>query len=147
VPATSNTFNGGIQLIGGILQVSGKAITAQGNALATSGTGTALLADSAGSTAINWLSWMAGSLFGIFLTQFIPVQWGLGFAGFLALLGIALSLVTTQLRFLAASLSAVLAIGLIELPFNLIVLFGILISIAICDQLALYRSRAVDLKG
>jgi len=101
----------------------------------------------AGSTAINWLSWMAGSLFGIFLTQFIPVQWGLGFAGFLALLGIALSLVTTQLRFLAASLSAVLAIGLIELPFNLNVLFGILISIAICDQLALYRSRAVDLKG
>jgi len=100
----------------------------------------------AGSNAINWLSWMTGSLVGIFLTQFIPVQWGLGFAGLLALLGIAMTLVTTQLRFLAACLSAVVAISCIELPFNLNVLFGILISIAICDQLALYTQREVDLK-
>ena len=99
-----------------------------------------------GSNAINWLSWMTGSLFGILLTQFIPVQWGLGFAGLLALLGISMTLVTTQLRFLAASLSAVLAICFIDLPFNLNVLFGILISIAICDQLALYSSNETALK-
>ncbi len=90
----------------------------------------------AGSNAMNWSSWMSGSLIGIFLTQFIPTHWGLGFAGILALLGISLSLVSSQLRLLAGALAAVTAIYFIDLPFNLNVLFAILVSIAICDQLS-----------
>jgi len=100
----------------------------------------------AGSNVMNWLSWMSGSLMGIFLTQFIPTQWGLGFAGILALLGISLSLVSSQLRLLAAALSAACAIYFVDLPFNLNVLLGILISIAICDQLSFHGSKIMPSK-
>ena len=93
-----------------------------------------------GSNAMNWSSWMSGSLMGIFLTQFIPTHWGLGFAGILALLGISLSLVSDTLRLLSGALAAVSALYFIDLPFNLNVLLAILVSIAICDQWALRKS-------
>lgn len=96
----------------------------------------------AGSNTMNWCSWMTGSLLGIFLTQFIPTQWGLGFAGILALLGISLGLVSSQFRFLAACIAAVVSVYCVDLPFNLNVLLGILVSIAICDQFSLHLSES-----
>jgi predicted branched-subunit amino acid permease len=100
-----------------------------------------------GSNAMNWSSWMSGSLLGIFLTQFIPTHWGLGFAGILALLGISLSLVSSQLRLLSGALAAVTAIYFIDLPFNLNVLLGILVSIAICDQLSFQLTKNQSLQN
>lgn len=100
-----------------------------------------------GSNAMNWSSWMSGSLLGIFLTQFIPTHWGLGFAGILALLGISLSLVSSQLRLLSGALAAVTAIYFIDLPFNLNVLLGILVSIAICDQLSFQLTKYQSLQN
>lgn len=40
----------------------------------------------------NWASWQGASLLGIGLAQVVPTQWGLGFAGVLALLGVGCSL-------------------------------------------------------
>ncbi len=40
----------------------------------------------------NWLSWQLASLLGIVLADRVPTEWGVGFAGVLALLGIAYSL-------------------------------------------------------
>jgi predicted branched-subunit amino acid permease len=43
----------------------------------------------AGGGALNWASWQLASLTGIALAQSVPLQWGLGFAGILALTGVA----------------------------------------------------------
>ena len=101
----------------------------------------------AGSNALNWFSWMLGSLTGLFLTQFIPIDWGLGFAGFLALLGVAMTLVSSHLRLLAAVLSGVLAVYFVDLPLKLNTMLAILISIAVCDQFELYAARQLKPKN
>ena len=44
-----------------------------------------------GSASWNWLSWQIPSLLGIVLADRVPTDWGLGFAGVLALLGITYS--------------------------------------------------------
>ena len=45
-----------------------------------------------GNCAIAWFSWVGASLLGIALANSIPLSWGLGFAGILALLGIMLKI-------------------------------------------------------
>ena len=45
-----------------------------------------------GGAALNWTAWQVPSMIGIFLADAVPVHWGIGFAGTLALLGIAASL-------------------------------------------------------
>jgi predicted branched-subunit amino acid permease len=52
----------------------------------------AQLAYLAGGGALNWASWQLASLTGIALAQSVPLHWGLGFAGILALTGVACSL-------------------------------------------------------
>jgi len=44
----------------------------------------------------NWTAWQAGSLIGIFLGSAIPTEWGLGFAGTLAILCITVPLVVNR---------------------------------------------------
>lgn len=44
-----------------------------------------------GNSAVNYLSWMTASVIGVVLAQWIPTEWGLGFAGILALVGVMAS--------------------------------------------------------
>jgi predicted branched-subunit amino acid permease len=44
----------------------------------------------------NWAAWQIGSLIGIFLGSAIPTEWGLGFAGTLAILCITVPLVVNR---------------------------------------------------
>jgi predicted branched-subunit amino acid permease len=41
-----------------------------------------------GGIAANWIAWQVPSLIGIFAADAVPVHWGMGFAGTLALLGV-----------------------------------------------------------
>ena len=52
----------------------------------------------AGNAMVGWVNWMAFSLIGVLLANVLPVEWGLGFAGILALVGILCSLVQTPLQ-------------------------------------------------
>ena len=45
-----------------------------------------------GAASTNWLAWQVPSIAGILLANAVPLSWGLGFAGVLALLGVLLSL-------------------------------------------------------
>ena len=45
-----------------------------------------------GGVALNWCAWQIPSIAGILLANHVPTEWGLGFAGVLALLGLAYSL-------------------------------------------------------
>ena len=86
----------------------------------------------AGSCAINWLSWISCSLLGIVLANVIPVSWGLGFAGILALLGILCSLVSSPLRAVAAGVSGAAAVAAFALPLKLNILVAIAAAVAVC---------------
>ncbi|WP_334133701.1 AzlC family ABC transporter permease [Tepidimonas sp.] len=86
----------------------------------------------AGSCGINYAFWMAASILGIALANVIPVAWGLGFAGTLALLGVACSLATSRLRVLSALVSGLAAVAAWALPLRLNIVVAIAAAVAVC---------------
>ena len=86
----------------------------------------------AGNCALGWVNWMAASLLGIALANAIPVSWGLGFAGILALMGIMSSLATTRLRALAAVVAGSVAVVTYALPLKLNIMVAIVLAVAVC---------------
>jgi len=89
----------------------------------------------AGNCALGWTNWMLASLLGMALANAIPVHWGLGFAGILALLGIMSSLATTRLRVLAAGVAGSVAVVTYALPLKLNIIVAIVLAIAVCLML------------
>ncbi|MCU0763285.1 MAG: AzlC family ABC transporter permease [Hydrogenophaga sp.] len=86
----------------------------------------------AGNCAVNYLSWMGMSLVGIALANAIPTEWGLGFAGILALLGVLASLATSKLRLVSAGVAGAAAVAAWALPLKLNILVAIASAVAIC---------------
>ncbi len=86
----------------------------------------------AGNCALNWLSWVGAGLLGIALSNAIPLSWGLGFAGILALLGIMCSLATTRLRVVSAGVAGAAAVAAFALPLKLNILVAIAAAVAVC---------------
>lgn len=85
-----------------------------------------------GTNWINWLSWMSGSFIGISLTAYIPIEWGLGFAGTLALLGMTCMLVNNWLKLLGVVVSSVAAIVAFALPLKLNIVVAIACAVMLC---------------
>jgi predicted branched-subunit amino acid permease len=90
-----------------------------------------------GGCATNWGSWQAASLLGIVLAHSVPPEWGLGFAGILALLGVACSLASSRLRVVAAGVAGAAAVAAFALPFKL----NIVVAIAAAVALALLLEK------
>lgn len=85
-----------------------------------------------GGCATNWGSWQAASLLGIFLAHAVPTHWGLGFAGILALLGVACSLASSKLRLVSAGVAGAAAVAAFALPFKLNIVVAIAAAVALC---------------
>ncbi len=83
-----------------------------------------------GNCLTGWTSWVVASLVGIALANSIPLSWGLGFAGILALLGILCSLVATRLRALAAAVAGAAAVAAYGLPLKLNIVVAIAAAVA-----------------
>ncbi len=76
----------------------------------------------------NWAAWQIGSIAGIFLGSAVPPEWGLGFAGTLAIICIAVPLVAGRAALcgvLVAGATAVLAAGL---PYKLGLLAAVVLG-------------------
>ncbi|RJG15338.1 AzlC family ABC transporter permease [Massilia cavernae] len=74
----------------------------------------------------NWAAWQVGSIAGIFLGSAVPPEWGLGFAGTLAIICITVPMVINSAALcgvVVASATAVLAYGL---PYKLGLLAAVL---------------------
>jgi predicted branched-subunit amino acid permease len=86
----------------------------------------------------NWLAWQAGSIAGVFLGSAVPLEWGLGFAGTLAIICITVPLVQNRAALcgvLVASVTAVLGAGLpYKLGLLVAVIFGMLSAMAVEDN-------------
>ena len=99
-----------------------------------------------GSAASNWLAWQVPSIAGIVLANAIPLSWGLGFAGVLALLGILLSMLGDRTSWLATLVACTAAIAAFALPLKLNILVAIVAAVAAgrgaeAAARALHRSR------
>ena len=84
-----------------------------------------------GSAAWNWLSWQGASLLGIVLADRVPTEWGLGFAGVLALLGITYSLLSDKKTWIAAGVAAFVAVATFALPLKLNIVTAIAAAVAV----------------
>ena len=99
----------------------------------------------AGNSTMAWCSWIGSSLLGMALANAIPVAWGLGFAGILALLGILCSLATTRLRVLSGAVAGAAAVASFALPLKLNILVAIAAAVSVC--LLLEKVPAVRAPG
>ena len=84
-----------------------------------------------GGVAVNWTAWQVMSVAGILLADVIPTEWGLGFAGSLALLGITGTLLIDRGTWIAAAVAACAAFAAFALPFHLNIVVAIAAAIAI----------------
>ena len=94
----------------------------------------------AGNTMVIWLGWIVPSLIGVVASNFIPTEWGLGFAGILALLGIMCSLASTRLRLVSAAVAGLTATAAWALPFKLNIVLAIAAAVLLCLGLEQRRS-------
>ena len=67
----------------------------------------------------NWAAWQVGSIAGIFLGSAVPEQWGLGFAGTLAIICIMIPLMAGRAALCGVAVAAVVAVQAHALPYKL----------------------------
>jgi len=84
-----------------------------------------------GGAVVNTAAWHVPSLIGIFMASSIPVHWGIGFAGTLALLGIALSLLSDRASGVAGAVAGCAAVAAYALPLKLNIVVAIAAAVAI----------------
>ncbi len=97
-----------------------------------------------GNTGLNWLSWTVANCLGVLLAQWVPVDWGLGFAGMCALTGLTISLAQDGMKSLSAGLAGAAAVASAALPLKLNILLGIAVAVALCLLIA---PRPVQVKA
>jgi predicted branched-subunit amino acid permease len=83
-----------------------------------------------GLVAVNWTAWNVAIVVGVLSASYIPVQWGLGFAGTLALLALLVCLIGDRLSGLAALMAAAVGVALYALPFKLFIVVAVLAGVA-----------------
>lgn len=81
-----------------------------------------------GSVACNWAAWQGASVIGIVLADQVPTQWGLSFAGVLALLGLTYSLTSGRVLWIVAAVAAVVSVLTYALPLRLNIVCTILVA-------------------
>jgi predicted branched-subunit amino acid permease len=92
-----------------------------------------------GNGLVNWSSWVFPSIAGVFLANWIPQAWGLGFAGVLALVGIACSLASSPLRIVSALIAGAAGVVAFALPLRLNILVAIAVAVVVCLGLERFR--------
>jgi predicted branched-subunit amino acid permease len=84
-----------------------------------------------GGVATNWTAWQVPSILGIVFADSVPVHWGIGFAGTLALLGVGLSLVSDRFTAAAGLVAGCAAVAAYALPLKLNILVAIAVAVAL----------------
>jgi predicted branched-subunit amino acid permease len=83
-----------------------------------------------GSSATLWLVWQGASILGIVLADSIPLDWGLGFAGTLAMLGLTLGLIRDRPSAVVAVVAGTAAVAAFALPLKLNIVVAIAAAVA-----------------
>lgn len=83
-----------------------------------------------GGVTVNAGAWHVASIAGILLGNHVPTEWGLGFAGTMALLGMTYSLLADRATWLPAVLAGTAAVATYALPLKLNMLVAIAAAVA-----------------
>lgn len=83
-----------------------------------------------GGVALNWTAWQIPSIAGILLADHVPTEWGLGFAGVLALLGLSYSLLKDRNTWVSAGVAGCAAVAAYALPLRLNIMVAIAAAVA-----------------
>ncbi len=84
-----------------------------------------------GGVAVNWFAWQVPSMIGIFAADSIPTEWGIGFAGTLALLGLTYSMLSDRATWISAAVAGCAAVAAYALPLKMNILVAIAAAVAI----------------
>ena len=84
-----------------------------------------------GGVSLNWTAWQVPSIAGILLANHVPTEWGLGFAGVLALLGLAYSLLKDRNTWVTGAVAGCAAVAAYGLPLRLNILVAIAAAVAL----------------
>ena len=76
----------------------------------------------------NWCAWQVGSIAGIFLGSQIPEDWGVGFAGTLAVLCVLLPMVLNRAILAGVVVTGALALATYHWPYRLGMLLSVLVG-------------------
>jgi predicted branched-subunit amino acid permease len=91
----------------------------------------------------NWSAWQVGSIAGIFLGSAVPPQWGLGFAGTLAIVCIMIPLVANKAALCGVLVAGAVAVAAFGLPYKLgllaAVVVGMLSAMAVEEALERFK--------
>jgi predicted branched-subunit amino acid permease len=92
----------------------------------------------------NWAGWQAGSIAGVLLGSAIPPQWGLGFAGTLAILCIMVPLIAGSAALAGVAVAATVAVLAHALPYKLGLLLAVVLGMlaALAAQELIARRKA-----
>ena len=99
-----------------------------------------------GAATTNWVVWQVSSLLGIVLANVIPLTWGLGFAGVLALMGVMYSMLKDTATSLAALVACAAAVAAFSLPLKLNILAAIAAAVAVGLVMEAVERRARALR-
>lgn len=78
----------------------------------------------------NWAAWQVGSIAGIFLGSAVPPEWGLGFAGTLAIICILVPLVANSAALCGVVVAGAVAVLAQALPYKLGLLAAVVLGMA-----------------
>jgi predicted branched-subunit amino acid permease len=84
-----------------------------------------------GNAVTGWVVWQATSLTGILLGDAVPTEWGLGFAGTLAMLGLTYGLLRDRVTWTAGVVAGCAAVAAYALPLKLNIAVAIAAAIAV----------------
>ena len=84
-----------------------------------------------GGSLMNFGAWHLMSIVGIAFAAVIPTEWGFGFAGVMALLGLACSLLVDRGTWVAAAVAGCAAVAAFALPYKLNIVVAIAAAVAI----------------
>ncbi|WP_370680206.1 AzlC family ABC transporter permease [Comamonas sp. GB3 AK4-5] len=99
-----------------------------------------------GAAISNWLGWQIPSLAGVYLANEIPLSWGLGFAGVLALLGVLYSMLNDRATWVACAVASLAAVAAFALPLKLNILTAIAAAVAVGLLMEQAERRAARLR-
>jgi predicted branched-subunit amino acid permease len=83
-----------------------------------------------GAAATNWLNWQFFSILGMVLAHRVPLEWGVGFAGVLALLALLLALLKDRASWVATGVACTAAVAAFALPLRMHILVAIAAAVA-----------------
>lgn len=100
-----------------------------------------------GGVTVNAGSWHAMSLLGIALGHRVPPEWGLGFAGTVALLGMTYALLADRATWLPAVVAGAAAVAAYALPLKLNMLVAIAAAVAVGTVIDHLRPAGTAARG